>query len=342
MEHLSAREGRSKAPDRMMITLWDFSWYVRTGAGEPFEDLRVAAEQAVERGYNTIRICAMPFLLFGAGIDTDRLSLEPLGGDYGQGVRWYDVAGPTEIDPLAHLDHLFRVCQEYDLYVIVSSWEYQQSASFASTPAWWDSLRAIPVEERPEQLAQAHARLMDHLKANGLDDRVAYVELHNEVATGHLGDDLPGVGRYDRDEFRILSARLEGAIDTFKAQHPDVPVTWNFARVPVNVMNLLPRNMDVLAVHPYVYGVLDDITENFHLRKPIELLDEPGLREAGILRPEAPPVDEWRPPRSASGSLMRRSWPRGRCTSTIGAIPPRLTSTCTSAIPSITTRCIGY
>jgi hypothetical protein len=47
-------------PDRLAISLWDFSWYVRTGPGEPFEDLDAAFAQAVERGYNTVRICAMP------------------------------------------------------------------------------------------------------------------------------------------------------------------------------------------------------------------------------------------------------------------------------------------
>ena len=57
-------------PARLTITLWDFSWYVRTGPGEPFEDLDRAFAEAVERGYNTVRICAMPFLLFGSGLDT--------------------------------------------------------------------------------------------------------------------------------------------------------------------------------------------------------------------------------------------------------------------------------
>jgi hypothetical protein len=65
-------------PDRLTITLWDFSWYVRTGEGEPFADLDAAFAQAVERGYNTVRICAMPFLLFGSGLDTSALTLGPL------------------------------------------------------------------------------------------------------------------------------------------------------------------------------------------------------------------------------------------------------------------------
>ena len=34
-------------PERLTITLWDFSWYVRTGPGEPFEDLDRAFADAV-------------------------------------------------------------------------------------------------------------------------------------------------------------------------------------------------------------------------------------------------------------------------------------------------------
>ena len=92
----------------MTITLWDFSWYVRTGPGEPFEDLDRAFAEAVERGYNTVRICAMPYLLFGSGLDTAAVRLGSLGGDYGQRVRWYDVAQPTIIDARAQLLALFE------------------------------------------------------------------------------------------------------------------------------------------------------------------------------------------------------------------------------------------
>jgi hypothetical protein len=45
-------------PERLTITLWGFSWYVRTGPGEPFEDLDAAFAQAVERGCNTVRLAA--------------------------------------------------------------------------------------------------------------------------------------------------------------------------------------------------------------------------------------------------------------------------------------------
>ena len=173
-------------PERLTITLWDFSWYVRTGPGEPFEDLDAAFAQAVERGYNTVRICAMPFLLFGSGLDTSALRLERLGGEYAQRVRWYDVKAPTTIDAREHLLELFRAARRHDCYVIVSSWEYQQSSAFGADSAWWDALRAVPPAERPERLAAAHADLLDLLIAEGLDDRVAFTEIHNEVQIGHL------------------------------------------------------------------------------------------------------------------------------------------------------------
>jgi len=96
----------------MTITLWDFTWYTRTGDGQPFQDLDLAFRDAVTRGYDTVRICAMPFLLFRSGLDTSALRFCGLGGSYGQRTRWYDVpaSGPA-IDGRAWL--LLKHLQEW-------------------------------------------------------------------------------------------------------------------------------------------------------------------------------------------------------------------------------------
>ena len=112
----------SQVPQRLTITLWDFSWYVRTGPGEPFEDLDRAFAEAVERGYNTVRICAMPYLLFGSGLDTSAVRLGPLGNGYAQRVRWYDVQEPTVLDGRAGLVALFGAAQRDGCFVIWCSW----------------------------------------------------------------------------------------------------------------------------------------------------------------------------------------------------------------------------
>lgn len=281
----------AQLPDTLTISLWDFTWYTRTGPGEPFADLDTAFTEAADRGYNTIRICAMPYLLFGSGLDTTRLRLGPLGGDYGQRVRWYDVGARTEIDGRAHLLALFRAARRHGFFVILSSWEYQQSPSFAGDRRWYDALMAIDPEHRAEALADALADLIDFLAAHdGLDDRVAFTELHNEVQAGRLTEGLTG-----QDPVVALGPRLARGIARFKQRHPDRPVTVNYAEVPVGSLRGIPRDIDVAVFHPYVYGVLGELLDTFALRAP----DRPFPQEAArrdLLRAGAPDLADWAPP----------------------------------------------
>ncbi len=277
-------------PDTLKITLWDFTWYTRTGPGEPFADLDRAFTEAVERGYNTVRICAMPYLLFGSGLDTATLRLGPLGGDYGQRVRWYDVRATTEIDARAHLLALFEAARRHDCFVILSSWEYQQSASFAKDRAWFDALMTVDPELRPQALADALADLIDFLAAHdGLDDRIAFTELHNEVQAGFLAEGLKG------DAVVALRPRLERGITRFHERHPDRMVTVNYAGVPVGSLHGVPRDIDVAVFHPYLYGVLDDLLDTFALRDPGRPFPQKrAARE--LLRAGAPRLEDWAPP----------------------------------------------
>jgi hypothetical protein len=283
----------SHLPAKLAITLWDFSWYVRTGDGEPFADLDRAAAEAVERGYNTVRICAMPFLLFGSGLDTSELDLDRLGGSYAQRVRWYDVAAPTRIDARAHLLHLFEILKKHNMFAILSSWEYQQSSVFATTSAWWDALRAVAPEDRPFRLAEAQADLVDFLAEHGLDDRVAFTELHNEVQGGHLTEGLDVDLRNEDEVIPALTPRLDRGLAEFHRRHPLRPVTVNYAHVPVAVMRSLPAELDVLVTHPYVYGVLDEVTAAFDLRGDLADFPVEAVAAAGLLRPDAPEPTSW-------------------------------------------------
>ncbi|WP_165984283.1 cellulase-like family protein [Streptomyces sp. YIM 98790] len=279
-------------PSALAISLWDFSWYTRTGPGEPFADLDRAFAEAVERGYNTVRICAMPLLLFGTGVDTTRLRLGPLGGDYGQRVRWYDVRGTTEIDARAHLLALFEAARRHDCFVILSSWEYQQSPSFAGDRSWFDAITAIEPERRAEALADALAELIDFLaRHGGLDDRVAFTELHNEVQAGRLTEGLAA----DEDPVVALRPRLERGLARFRERHPDRPVTVNYAEVPVGSLRGVPRDVDVAVFHPYVYGVLDELLDTYALRDPSRPFPQERA-ERELLRPGAPRLEEWLPP----------------------------------------------
>ncbi|MBM2613978.1 hypothetical protein JIG36_00215 [Actinoplanes sp. LDG1-06] len=263
----------------MTITLWDFTWYTRPAL---FHDLDAAFREAVDRGYDTVRICAMPFLLFRSGLDTSALRFDGLGGEFGQRTRWYDVPPSPPVDGRARLLDLFRAARAHGCRIIVSSWEIQQSPSFGVDDAWFRALQAVPPEQRALALAEAHADLIDCVRAEGLDDVVAFVELHNEVQ-------FSGVPN-DRDQ-------LEAGIARFKQRQPDVLATVNYAHVPIASMRTLPRNMEVAVFHPYVYGVLRQLVDEFALRDTTRPYPQERAF-AELLRDDAPKLEDWRPPDS--------------------------------------------
>ena len=113
----------SHLPSRLTISLWDFSWYTRAEEGGPYASLDAACAKAAQLGYNTIRICAAPLLLFGAlGLDDLAADLEieglgdaPDGGFYGRGTRWYDAPGGYRLNLRERLLELFDAAARHGL-----------------------------------------------------------------------------------------------------------------------------------------------------------------------------------------------------------------------------------
>src|SRR5690606_10620163 len=71
----------------------------------------------------------------------------------------------------------------------------------------------------------------------------------------------------------------------------NVLVAVNWAGVPLENMRHLPTNVDVAIFHPYVYGVLDELIRTHHLRDEEPFPQELVSRD--LLRPDAPPLEEW-------------------------------------------------
>ncbi len=284
------------AGPRLAISLWDFSWYTQAGPGEPFADLAAAFDQLVERGFNTIRICAMPFLLFSGQVPADdELTVTGLGDDYGQGTRWYTVRGGYTLRPLARLEELFTEAIAHDVRVIVSSWEYQQSACFVTSDVWFRALDAVPGPERASVMATCLSRLVAHLDELGLARAIAYVELHNEVDNCSLVPASPDShpGHYAR-----LDGPLSAGLDLFRAQRPDTLVTYSIRETWPQDMGDLPP-AQVAHFHFYVYGVLGALYEAVglgHGTSPRPDHDQwPTPTLAGMLRADAPDRDDYRP-----------------------------------------------
>jgi len=278
----------SHLPRRLTITLWDFSWYTQAGPGKPFYDLDAAFAEAVARGYNTVRICALPFLLFGShGIDTHDLRITGLGQGVGERLRWYNVeAGGPVISGRERLRELFEAARRHDCYVILSSWEYQQSPAFLEGREWYDALEAIPHGSRHQAMATAMVQLVQHLKDLGLADRIAYAELHNEVDLTHL---VPG----PRGTEPYWSQRelVSEAVTLMQRAHPDIMATTCYGIPPYLDMGAVPDNGQVAHFHVYIYGVLAALEEWAGVRVPPPEFPRPEL--LSILRDDAPSVEAY-------------------------------------------------
>ncbi|MDR7161603.1 cellulase-like family protein [Arthrobacter sp. BE255] len=275
----------SHLPARLTITLWDFSWYTRAENGGPYADLDAACAKAAELGYNTIRICAAPLLLFGnlglddlaTDLDIEGLGKSPDGGIYGSATRWYDAPGGYRLNLRARLLELFAAAARHGLVVILASWEYQQSTVFAGSSRWFDAIDAVPLDERYRLLADAWDRLLTALTAAGHRDRIAMVELHNEV------------------DFSILPALADGGTEQLhrlRKLHPDLLVTASYGKPPHLAMHTVPDGLGAAQFHVYSYGVLDALQRQIDIRSEgAAEFPNPALR--ALLRPGAPSVAEY-------------------------------------------------
>jgi hypothetical protein len=281
---------------RLAISLWDFSWYTQAGPGEPFADIDAAFAQAAERGFNTVRICAAPFLLFSGRVAPQEWTVTGLGGQFGQRTRWYNVRGGYRLNLLSRLEDLLTAARRHGFFVIISSWEYQQSASLVASSVWHDALAAVPGHERALVMANSLIAMLNHLSNIGLDDRIAYVELHNEVDNCALlprsPDDPPG-------HYARLRDSLDAAVRLLRSAHPAVPITYSLGETwPLEFANL-PDSGQVAHFHAYVYGVLGALYQAVglgHGTEPGPSADSwPSEELKAMLLPEAPALAQYQP-----------------------------------------------
>ncbi|WP_350347524.1 cellulase-like family protein [Agromyces sp. G08B096] len=272
-------------PGRLAICLWDFSWYTRAGAGEPYADLDGAMAETVDRGYNAIRICAAPLLVAGGlGLDAlardltvEGLGSAPGGGYYGQRTRWYDAPGGYRIDVRSRLFELLEAARRHGVVVILASWEYQQSPAFAADDRWFRAIDAIPLGERFAVLAAAFDRLLTDIAAEGLAQTIAFTELHNEV------------------DFSILPTVQEGgeeAIAWLRERHPEQLITASYGKPPHLAMHGLSSSLGVAQFHVYSYGVLDALQRRIDIRSE-GTAGFPNEQLRALLQDGAPSVAEY-------------------------------------------------
>ena len=212
-------------PRRLTISFWFGYWVTDTQPGEGYADLEQAVRDLVARGFNTIRIDGLWSWIFRPDgtrrgpVEIGHVA-EPGYCDYGAGTG---ARGGGTVDVLAQLLELLALCRKYDVYVALTSWEYQpgHTLGFLADPGIRAEILGFPVADRFPYTGQQIDRLLQVIKQEGFADRIAYVEFHNEIDYS-IGLGLPG-GR------PALRAAVEAEIAFLRTRHPDLLITDDYS-----------------------------------------------------------------------------------------------------------------
>lgn len=220
-------------PPKLSISFWYHNWLSATLPGGPYEDLERCVKGMKERGFNTARV--------GVGLTyAFRLDGRPRGPMAfeapvpGYGATAFAGHGGRQ-DVLECLIHLLELARRHNVWIILTSWEYQDSACVGE-PAIRAQLASVPKERRFLYLAEQHDRLLTILKAKRLTERLAFVEIHNEPEYSDVPQGAEGRRQH------------EEAITMLRARHPDILVSADFAS---HDYSIVPDNTQVFDQHIY-------------------------------------------------------------------------------------------
>ena len=106
-------------PKRLTIAMWDFSWMYMHYPGGAFEDFDKAANELIERGFNTVRIDAFPLII--GKLD----SLNQPVTIAGDSLRnWGPTDKDRQHDIVSELLEFMKITKGKNISVILSSWGF--------------------------------------------------------------------------------------------------------------------------------------------------------------------------------------------------------------------------
>jgi hypothetical protein len=243
-----ARQLPEYLPEKMSICLWIWNWLVMATPGEPYDDLDRCMREMKQRGFNCLR--AETGLNWAFRMDgTPRGPMEfcPWIAGHGANLSSVNAKGGGRYDVLERLILLMELAKKHDIYVILSSWEYQDSSWFVADTAIRTEVFAVPPDARFLHMARQFDQLLCLLKSLNLHRSIAFVEIHNEPDSSEFpaGDSIFQSVAGSVETSRRLH---EEAISFLSTRHPDILVS---ADLTSHNYNLTPDNTQVFDQHVY-------------------------------------------------------------------------------------------
>lgn len=251
-------------PDRpLQLTMWDWSWFSHHSPGEAFADWPRVLAEAAERGFDTVRFDPLCDLV--AHTSAGEAELEVVAGP--SPIPWLHVPQPRRVSPLREVVEFATAAAAAGMRLILSTWGLGRgrrgsTVEFARYPNFTpfdDDARAL------DELLTGWDRVLAALGAAGLLDRVAYVDLNNELdlvialASAQVRaatSATPAVSWSDWSarHGQVLREFAENGISWLHQHYPQLAATASCCGPVELIGDFYPRNADVLEWHVWGAG----------------------------------------------------------------------------------------
>lgn len=280
-------------PRKLSICCWIWDWIVAATPGEAYDDLERCVVEMKERGFNAVRVDAgLNWAFRPDGRPRGLMEFDPAIEGYGWNNSSFNAKGGGRHDVLERDIRLLELARQHGIYVILTSWEYQDSTWFVADPRIRAEVYGIPAERRFTHLAEHHDRLLGILEKRGLAEHVAFVEVHNEPEFSDFPKGPEAKGLH------------EEAIAMLRTRHPDILFSGDFA---AHDYTIIPDNSQVFDQH--IYAGADFYFQELYGKTVLSPQFDPHNPRAlealrRVLRDKPAPWDEFMRP----AANMRAFW----------------------------------
>jgi hypothetical protein len=255
-------------PRRLAICYYGWQWITTALPDEAFGNLDQVVKETKERGFNCIRAeMGLNWIFDLQGRRRGKLKFTNWIPGFSSNLHCVDAKGGAEHDVFERVVQLFEAAAKHDVFLSTTSWEYQDAVSQLDDARIRNEILAVPYSERLLLLARQYDRLLVELKKRGLHQRIAQVEIINELNQPPIVCSSSKLLPQTMQEWvnrtiptppckkETVRALASDAVAYVRSRHPDLLVTVDGLVACDGFETLYPRNAQVADHHVYCDGV---------------------------------------------------------------------------------------
>ena len=188
---------------RLTIAMWDFSWLSDQGKGGSYENLEQRVVEAVERGYNTLRVDCFPSRVLEK---TTSLTSGLNPGERKGLPGWGRVTTSFSCNALEKLKQFADICRKHKIWLGLDSWDKAHMIRRNYPMLFQDansSIIPVSIEEKVfRDFGHTWVEALRLMREEGILERAVWVAPMNEVphfATRSI-ESIRQIGALDQNE----------------------------------------------------------------------------------------------------------------------------------------------